>query len=493
MRNKGRVLAVALIALIFTCTLPRRRAAWTLMVYLNGDNDLEEFIRRDFEELARVGSTQDVNIVVQYDGSGMGECRDNLEPDEETWPETLRFRITKGMSPRRRYAYENLCEKDMADGATLGAFVKHSVAAYPAERYALIMVGHGWGPRLLFAPLVRSVGVANPDPNKCSLQFLTDANRRVPRSVPLNAYRTGSNDNFPPGGRKLLFNRDMAESVKAALGTLKLDLLVFDECAMGMIETGYAMRKIADVMVASEELVPGDGIPIRGWLNALVLMPRMPARTLASLIVRTYQAKYFLTNYTMSAYDLREMTSLARAISALSTALAADLQGQWSAVFAARKECLEYGIESKMHHIDLERFCFRLALKTNSWKVRVLALEVIAHLRGARIANGPSALSAWCWGSHGLAIYFPSDALTYCQDGLTQCGYEPTNKYFPVEFVDDSTWSHFLHEYYSIVIAANDPGRPPRPEAPTPFNPGECQQRHWRCNDNGPLRHPPRS
>jgi len=37
---------------------------WTIMVYLDGDNDLEKYAIDDFLEMASVGSTSDVNIIV---------------------------------------------------------------------------------------------------------------------------------------------------------------------------------------------------------------------------------------------------------------------------------------------------------------------------------------------------------------------------------------------------------------------------------------------
>lgn len=481
MRNRLVIVLAAIFVLLATCFVPSPRAQWTIMVYLNGDNELEEYIRQDFIDLARVGSTPDVNLVVQYDGHGRGSCGGNPDPEAERWPETLRFHITRGMAPKRRYAYENLCEQNMASGKTLAAFVADAMNAYPARRYALMMVGHGWGPRLLFTSRAKAGA------ETCHFPFAGYNGEPHPLGVTLEAFRTGSNDDSSPPGQQLLFNRDMADSLDSVLNNHKLDLLVFDECAMGMVETGYAMRKVAKVMVASEELVPGTGMPIVAWLTALVHMPSMGPESLAGLMVRTYQAKYILSgSYTMSAFNLCEIGPLANAISDLAAALKADMHQQWSAVFKARNECLEYGIQSKMHHIDLERFCFRLMLHTRSWRIRLLALNVIDALQRGQIANGPSLGSAYCLGSHGMAIYFPADALTYCYDGLTQCGYEYSNEYFPVAFVRDTAWPAFLHEYYSIVTAANDPQTPPHPDSPTPFIAAACQC-NWRCNDRGPL------
>ena len=55
------------------------QAKWTFMVYMAGDNNLDGAALRDIEEMARAGSTKEVNILVQLD-----RIEDNL---------TRRFRI----------------------------------------------------------------------------------------------------------------------------------------------------------------------------------------------------------------------------------------------------------------------------------------------------------------------------------------------------------------------------------------------------------------
>ena len=45
-------------------------AEWTFMIYLDGDNNLEEAGIDDFLEIASVGSDSNINIVVQFDRIG---------------------------------------------------------------------------------------------------------------------------------------------------------------------------------------------------------------------------------------------------------------------------------------------------------------------------------------------------------------------------------------------------------------------------------------
>ena len=46
---------------------PLPRKAWTVLIYMCGDNDLESFIDADFAELCGVGSLPDMHLVVQCD------------------------------------------------------------------------------------------------------------------------------------------------------------------------------------------------------------------------------------------------------------------------------------------------------------------------------------------------------------------------------------------------------------------------------------------
>jgi hypothetical protein len=41
-------------------------AEWTIMIFLNGDSNLEPFSLTDFREIAKIGSTEKFNIVAQF-------------------------------------------------------------------------------------------------------------------------------------------------------------------------------------------------------------------------------------------------------------------------------------------------------------------------------------------------------------------------------------------------------------------------------------------
>ena len=106
------------------------QAKWTFMVYMAGDNNLDGAALRDIAEMARAGSTKDVNILVQLD-----RIEDNL---------TRRFRITRG-GGFKTDCIESFGDTNTGDPQILYDFVKWAADNHPADRYALILWNHGSG------------------------------------------------------------------------------------------------------------------------------------------------------------------------------------------------------------------------------------------------------------------------------------------------------------------------------------------------------------
>ena len=67
----------------------RADAKWTFMVYMAADNDLEPEAINDLNEMELIGSTDDVNILVQID-----RIYGYVSPDPD-WTLTRRYRVTK--------------------------------------------------------------------------------------------------------------------------------------------------------------------------------------------------------------------------------------------------------------------------------------------------------------------------------------------------------------------------------------------------------------
>ena len=133
------LLIVTSILLLGTGNIVAQESEWTIMVFLNADNNLESFGIKDFEEMARVPKNDKVNILVQMDRSP------NYTSIYGNWDETLRFKMEPGLKPQRNKAVKSLGEVNMGDPAALRDFIDWSISNYPAKKYALIIWDHGDG------------------------------------------------------------------------------------------------------------------------------------------------------------------------------------------------------------------------------------------------------------------------------------------------------------------------------------------------------------
>ena len=122
MSSRARVKILALIgALAATIAAPAMalgrpaaQAKWTIMVYMSGDNNLEDYIVKDLElELAAMGSTANVQITALADrGPGYDKSRGD-------WQSTKLYHPTQGMLADAASAVADWGERNLGDPETL--------------------------------------------------------------------------------------------------------------------------------------------------------------------------------------------------------------------------------------------------------------------------------------------------------------------------------------------------------------------------------------
>lgn len=250
-------------------------ADWTFMVYLDADNNLEPDGIDDFLEMASVGSTDDVNILVLFDRVP------GYSTEYGDWKSTRRGRIERNDTPVSEWG-EFVGELNMADPNTLKDFATWGIQNYPANNYALIMWNHGGGWR----------------------------SRDGISKGPLSDICWDETSN-----NACMYNYQMRQALEQVASNTgaSLDVIGFDACLMAMCEVAYEMRNLADVMVASEESEPGAGWPYNTILADLTANPSMNSAELGTVIVDRYYASYS-NNYTQSAIDLNQMDNLAAVV-----------------------------------------------------------------------------------------------------------------------------------------------------------------------------------
>ena len=240
------------------------QAKWTFMVFMNGDNDLENYVDKDLEEMKSVGSTNEVNIIVQL--------------DRHYQPGAWRYRVING--DLQEFWSSN--ELDFGSPDTLRDFVDWTRTYFPADKYALIIWDHGGGWR------IKTLGLRGISYDDTSDTYMT------------------------------------MSQLKSALSQIgiKIGILGMDACLMAMTEVAYQIKDYAYYLVGSEESEPGTGWPYHNILSALVSNPSMSPSTLASTIVEKYKDYYSLYNrVTQSAIDLSKISNLKDACNNLASTL----------------------------------------------------------------------------------------------------------------------------------------------------------------------------
>jgi len=402
MKYKHAIIFIVLILLIgltgcFLFPPTNNTAEWTVMIYLDSDNNLESAGIDDINEMEMAGSTTDVNIVVQVDRIPYSVLASNNEGYADdisngNWTNTRRYYITQDFDPVQINSQlkSDLGELNMGDPQTLIDFTDWATINYPAKKYLLVIWNHGGGFR---SPAYITKDIAWDDTS---------------------------------GGDKITM-----PELEYALSTIntqigkKIDIVGMDACFMAMTEVAYQIKDCADILVASEESEPADGWPYDTILAQLVANPPISPEQLAVDIVNKYIYSYSSYNVTQSAIDLSYMDTLTSQLSNLALAIMDDSLTLKSKYILASVSSQYYGDPD---FIDLYDFCNQLLAYSNSPEVKNIALNIQQTLNYAVIKSEYSGGSVS--GSKGLSIYFPYIAYHYY--------YNYTN------FSQDTFWDEML-------------------------------------------------
>lgn len=387
----------------FSNASPSKVKDWTIMIYLDADNNLDGAGIDDFNEMAEVGSTANINVVVEMDRA---EGEDN---SNNGWTDTKLFYVTNGMMPTPENALMDLGEKNMGDPDTLIDFVLWAVKNYPAKHYLLDLWDHGGGWQ----------GVCWDD--------------------------TNNNDS--------LTMPELKEGMKTIRENMNknIDTVLFDACQMGAVEVNYQIKDYVDIAIGSEATVPGDGCPYDLILSSLTNKPSMTKNELAAEIVNNYIGSYSDGNpdpddtpdVTMAAFDMKKMDKLAESVDELCMLLSENA-GDYSTnlqICRSRDNAQTFtvgfvpspfpNIASSM--IDVYDFADEVANKNFGIEqtAKDKASSVTENIMESRIAeeHGSGYPDAY-----GLTIYFPNDLTTEYNENYDETG-----------FAEGKYWNEFIH------------------------------------------------
>jgi hypothetical protein len=261
---------------------------WTFIIYMAADNDLESAAIADLNELEAVlyGSSP-ISILVLLDRHpGYDMTNDN-------WSSTRLFEVKTdplGLTgtiksprldcPELGLTKDSDTELNTADPMVLSRLIDFAKRAYPAERYALFIWGHGTGWRTRLA---------------------ADSPQTPEKTTPLKAIAFddthGQYMSLPSLGR--------------AISGKGLSVIGFDTCYASVLEVAYEVKNDAALFVGSE-----GGILALGWdytslFNNFIGQPDLSISALGDVIQNQFSAQYSgLSSATISQIDLKQVDNL---------------------------------------------------------------------------------------------------------------------------------------------------------------------------------------
>jgi clostripain len=371
---------LTILLLVFGLTGCRKPASpevaqWTLMFYLDADNDLEEPALNDLREMLSVGSSDDVQMVVLCDRSDLDSSESGYSNERvfnvDDWDSGLLLHV----GHEELEVLDDLGEINMAASETLSQFIQQAAARYPAKKYALFIGDHGMGWE----------GV-------CSDDSVEDD------ALTLNEIRQALQDS------KLTF-----------------ELIGFDACFMGGIEVAFTVAPHGKVLVASEELEPVLGWDYASLTRRLQEQPDTDVATLARLLLADYTKSFAHSDnadtsaeapeITLSAIDLSKLPEVETRFEEFAGVLLGELKNgdrdYWLALAKSRLASEEYGADDEeggVEAFDLLGFVQQVSKNTQHPDTKKAAELLESAISDSIIFNVAGTGRP---GSQGLSVYLP--------------------------------------------------------------------------------------
>ncbi|KKQ32680.1 MAG: Clostripain family protease [candidate division TM6 bacterium GW2011_GWF2_37_49] len=447
--------------------LVNSKADWTLMVFVQANNSLKNFAQTNFAAMGAIGSSPDLNILVQ--------C---YFPQNDG---VYRYKVEKNKMVLDSHIQE---ETDGTTSKDLVESFRWAVTKYPAKKYALILWNHGigildpvWGkinhwqspqkfyiqeemlainPRIHINDLTVDSAITNTD------QMLQIGDTAfTEEEIALLEKAIDSDCGVTEVLRGILFNEQsrtymtnqafteaLRQIKKTVLNGKKIDLLGMDACLMAMVEVGYQSREFADYLVASEESELAHGWDYESLCK--MLSEKADPKMVACGIVANYELFYKnkINFYTLSAIDLSLMNEVKTCIDGVMRSLQecknTDKAAIISSIKKARTTCQQF---SAANYIDLHSFFVDFLNQINPLiasrtkqdikpltDLKIRLQKSISLLEQTIVANTSGKLLAK---ARGLSIYFPLHNID--------------RSYLQTEFCKNSDWTTMITELLPAV------------------------------------------
>ena len=340
----------ALMTAAAAAAAPPPAKAWTVMVYIDGDNNLEDYVVKDIEtELSALGSSAGVNVVAIADrGPGYDTSRGD-------WQTTKVYYCAQGMLADAASAVADWGERNMGDPQTLRDFVTWAKANYPATNYLLAFWDHGY---------MTFQGYTSVDDSSAG-----DA-------------------------------LDEDEQVAAMATVGPVSVVAWDMCNRQMLEVAADWQPYAQAMAGSESYTNWEGIQYDAVISAIRATPAMTPQQVSDKIALT--AVGDSDTFSSVALDAR-FTTLMTAVDQWALALKAGLPIYRSAYVSARRSTVSYYSIA----FDVWQLAANLKAKVADATIKARCDAVMAAAAACTTANWTSTNKQFNK-SKGMAVWMPS-------------------------------------------------------------------------------------
>jgi len=425
---------------------------WTAMIYLNGDNNLDAWVRDAFQKLEMVADASNVRILALWDRLGDENTARYLVQHDDNL-----FELAEYVEGVNRWSTWDKCkpegtECNMADAQTLYDFVTWARSTFPAEHYFLSIVDHGggWGPTF------------EPGPHDYGL---------------LGGMSWDDTSGGPP-----ISTKRMGEAFRQFTndGANRIDVVLYDACTMATLEDAYEIHPYADYLVASQN----ESWSVFAYDRYLEDLGSVTdPQELAVNIVARYTDSLAGYPRTMSAVNLDALDELAAKVSDLGEVLLPLVAGSLDAMEQARVAAQQFDVnfdevlDGDDYYVDLYDFAEELERRfPDQPDVQEAAVAIMGLIEqnGGGVIIEEQHVSAFNWrngilwdleGAHGISIYVPSPVLEsiwlvplYNQDNLALAA--------------DTGWDEWVRAFRRGLE-----GPTPTP-IPSPERPGPLPMRH---------------
>jgi hypothetical protein len=394
---------------------------WTVMVWMAGDNNLQDAGEQDIQEMKKVGSTEAIDVVVQF--------------DRMTSQNTLRYHLQKG-TPLASDEVQSLGPTNTGDPQVATDFFVWAMRNYPADRYLASFWNHGGGiDETDVYARARAMGLGAVDAGH-SRAIASGPYRHALFSSTVEAAVRRRGIAYDDTARDFLDNtelKNVLQRVTADTGRT-IDVLGFDACLMNMLEIGYQLRQYAGYSVGSEQTEPAEGWPYDTVLGDLDANPSMSAAELGAAIVKRYAESYKSGDVTQSLLDLGRSQEIAQAVDRLAKALIAVVQepAGYAAITKAAHAAQHYEYADFQ---DLYDLCAQLQTRVSAIAAKDAAGATMSALVGASpFVAAEAHKGSGVARSHGASIYFPTAR-------------DVQVAYSNLDFAKATAWGDFLIAY----------------------------------------------